>query len=235
MEWRIRGRTRARRGIQAVVVLGTLGLSMTVVAVNAAQPPAFASNAQAAATGSCRAPLLVGLTLAKARVRAGRAGCRIRVVNGQIRAEEPLQRVARQKPAAGSKQRSINVWLVPLCAQSAAPGPPAGEPFVTAGPTELRSGVFLDGGPLVLRPTCRAGTPLAGTITIVNPATGATVASATVAAGKLATFPLAPGTYTIDGTLANASSGAAPMRTRPQTVTITAGMTVRQDTADDVP
>jgi hypothetical protein len=235
MGWRCRGRVRARAGVQAVVVMVALGLSMSVAAGNAAQHSALALNAQPAGTGSCRAPRLVGLTLARARVRAGLAGCRIHVVNGQIRAEEPMQLVARQNPAAGSKRRSINVWLVPLCAQSAAPGPPAREPIVTAGPTELISGVFLDGGPLVLRPTCQPGTPLPGTITIVNPATGATVASTTVATGKLATFPLAPGTYTIDGTLANATSGGAVMRTRPQTVTIPAGMTVRQDTAADIP
>jgi hypothetical protein len=146
-----------------------------------------------------------------------------------------MQLVARQKPAAARQRRSINVWLVPLCAQSAAPGPPAGEPIVTAGPTELASGVFLDGGPLVLRPTCLPGTPSPGTITIVNPTTAATVARSTVATGKLATFPLPPGTYTIQGTLANATSDGAPIRTRPQTVTIPAGMTVRQDTVADIP
>jgi hypothetical protein len=40
------------------------------------------------------------------------------------------------------------VSLVPLCVQSALPGAPQGEPFVTAGPTELVSGLYLGGGPL---------------------------------------------------------------------------------------
>jgi len=217
------------------VAVVALGLSLTAAAGNAAQPSTVASNARAHASGSCREPRLEGLTLAKARVRAGLAGCLVHVVNGQIPADEPMQLIARQKPAAGSERRSIDVWLVPLCRQTAAPGPPAGEPIRKAGPTELVSGIFLDGGPLVLRPTCSPGRPSAGTIRIVNPTSGATVASSTVATGKLATFPLPPGTYTIEGTVANATSESMPIHTRPETVTIRAGVTVRQDAVADLP
>lgn len=57
------------------------------------------------------------------------------------------------------------------------------------------------------------------------------MASATVAQGQLATIPLAPGTYTIEGADADAVSepGDVPLKTGPQTVTILAGVTVRQD------
>jgi hypothetical protein len=87
---------------------------------------------------------------------------------------------------------------------------------------------------------CRQGTPGAGTITVVDPASGATVASVTIANGQLATIPLAPGTYTINGTFSDARTGTSP--TDPGTpmqsstsVTIPAGMTVRQDLAVSVP
>jgi hypothetical protein len=57
------------------------------------------------------------------------------------------------------------------------------------------------------------------------------VASATVAQGQLATIPVAPGPYTIEGADADAVSepGDVPLKTGPQTVTVLAGVTVRQD------
>jgi hypothetical protein len=86
--------------------------------------------------------------------------------------------------------------------------------------------MYLSGGPATPSWVCpRVFPPGAGTITVIDPATGATVASATVAQGQLATIPLAPGTYTIEGTDADAARepGDMPLKTGPQTVTIPAG------------
>ncbi len=116
-----------------------------------------------------------------------------------------------------------------------APGPPAGEPFLTVGPTELVSGLYLAGGPFeIFAGRCRQGTAEAGTIVVIDPASGATVASATVASGQLATIPLAPGTYKVDGTFANATVNGASM-TSSLSITIPADMTVRDDIVASVP
>jgi len=117
----------------------------------------------------------------------------------------------------------------------AAPGPPAGEPFVSTGPTELRNGLFLAGGPLTIFPgRCRAGVPGAGTIAVIAGATGATVATGTVAAGRLATVRLGPGTYRVNGTFADVRVNGLPMKSS-VSVTIPAGHTVRQDLLASVP
>jgi hypothetical protein len=68
----------------------------------------------------------------------------------------------------------------------------------------------------------------ADTIAVINPATGATLASETVVQDQLATIALAPGTYTVKATPATPPSNVAPTSFT-QTVTIPAGMTVRQD------
>jgi hypothetical protein len=116
-----------------------------------------------------------------------------------------------------------------------APGPPAGEPFVTAGPTELVSGLYIAGGPFEIFPgRCRHGTPGAGTIAVIDQASGATVASATITKGHLATIPLAPGTYTIDGTFADATVNGVPIKSS-LSITIPAATTVRQDIVASVP
>jgi hypothetical protein len=118
------------------------------------------------------------------------------------------------------------------CSQSADPGPPAGEPLVQhSHATELVSGLFLDGGPLRRAKRCRRGTPAAGTITVTSQATGKTVADDTLATGRLARIRLAPGTYTIAGTFADAFANGQPIQARPRTVTIAADTTVRQDVA----
>lgn len=169
-------------------------------------------------------PRLTGLTLAKARLRAARYGCRVHVAGAPILTVpgervitgiDPGRRIARHEPQPGVRGQSIDVWLVPECVEPGYPGPPAGEPLVTSGPTELISGLYLAGGALgMYRGPCRQGTPGAGTITVVDPASGATVASVTIANGQLATIPLAPGTYTINGTFSDARTGYQPNRPR---------------------
>ncbi|HEY3828569.1 MAG TPA: hypothetical protein VGL57_05180 [Solirubrobacteraceae bacterium] len=106
---------------------------------------------------------------------------------------------------------------------------------MSAGPTELISGLFLDGGPLRMSPRCRQGEPAAGTIEVTDAVTGAVVASRAVAAGKLAEIALAPGAYAVRGTFVSATVNGRPITTPPVTVTISAGKTVRQDVSASIP
>ena len=101
---------------------------------------------------------------------------------------------------------------------------------MTAGPTELISGFYVEVGIPSKEPwTCPVVVkPWADTITVINPATEATVASETVGPDQLATIVLAPGTYTVEATPATPVSNLGPTSME-QTVTIPAGMTVRQD------
>ena len=238
---------RGRRGALTVVAMGVLGLTVVVAAANAGQLRNLTARTGRHGSDTCRVPRLTGLTLAKARALAARAGCQIRVSGAPILTLPPQQhvhvsgsqgqrRIARQAPRAGREGHPIKIWLVAECAEQALPGPPAGEPFVTVGPTELISGLYLGGGPFLIRPgPCRQGVHGAGTIAVISPTTGATVARATVASGQLATIPLAPGSYTIEGTFADATVNGVPIQSAPQTVTIPAGMTVRQDVGASVP
>jgi hypothetical protein len=225
-----------RRVLQVVAMVAAVWLA--VVAVGRASP-------QHAVAGRCRqVPRLVGVTLAKARQLAAESGCGIRVAGAPIRpyGQRPLvrvsggedrRRIARQASRPGG--RSIDVWLVPECAEMEAPGPPPGEPFVTSGPTELISGLYVAGGPFEVFPgRCRNGVSGPGTITVTDSASGTTVARTTVAKGQLATIPLAPGTYTIDGTFSDATINGKSM-TSSASVTIPPRRTVRLDVIASVP
>jgi hypothetical protein len=121
------------------------------------------------------------------------------------------------------------------CSQSADPGPPAGEPFVRRGPTELISGLYLDGGPAGRFRRCHRGTPSPGTLTVLDSASGREVATRTIAAGHLATIPLAPGTYTITGAFADATRDGKPITTLPKEVRIPADRSVREDVVANIP
>ncbi len=242
---------RAMRLLLPVVVIASLS-GQSSIASTYAKPAdvartaratthsAVASRARRAHHACAHVPRLVGLSLSAARHRAARAGCKLQAReagSGQIVGQQPhspnlAQPVVRQTPRAGRAGgvgRTVTVWLKPPCRQSADPGPPAGEPLVKRGPTELVSGLFLAGGPPSHSPHCRSGTPSPGTITVTSSATGAVVASDNVAYGQLATIPLAPGTYTIHGTFADAFSNDQPIEAQPRQVTIVAGYTVRQD------
>lgn len=203
--------------------------------------PASASASHATARRSCHAPRLVGLTLYTARTRSAKAGCRLLTKGASVQ-DPTIQTVERQRTGSRRTAGVITVWLNPLCGGggSALTGPPAGEPIVKPGPTELVTGLFLEGGSplpgLSSAPECAPspGTPWAGTISIVDPANGSTVATQTVAAGKLAMFDLSPGTYSIDGTFAKAYVDNVRI-TAEATVTIISGETVRQDISVNVP
>jgi hypothetical protein len=222
-----------------LAVLFTLGLSLVFGAVEVAARSGQHRPAPAAGRAAvCRVPSLTGLLVTVARKRAVRAGCRTLLLGAPVQRPE-IQTIGRQSSPPGRQRGVITIWVNPLCSGSAAAGPPQGEPFSKPGPTALRSGLYLDGGPHVFRsvPRCASisGTPGAGTITVTDPVSGAILASATVAAGQLATIPLPAGTYTILGTFANAISNGQHMQSLPERVAIPAGETVRQDVSIGIP
>jgi hypothetical protein len=232
----MRGRPSTRSSL-VPAILGAASLALSPVSVLAAGRPQGRSAASASRQFGCRAPQLRGLTIRSARTRAARAGCRLRIRGSRVRTAA-IQTVARQNPGAGAVARVVTVWVNPLCSRTADSGPPPGEPIVTAGPTELVSGLFLEGGPLILfsnpRCTFKPEQPWAGTVTVSDPRTGTTVATETVPAGRLARFRLAAGTYTINATFANATGNGEPFMAH-TTVTIPDGKTVRQDITVYVP
>jgi hypothetical protein len=111
-------------------------------------------------------------------------------------------------------------------------GPRGSEPVRSPGPTELVSGFYLDGGPLArfsdpgcIRP---APPPGVGIVEVINPTTGALVATQTSERGRFAEIPLPAGSYTIRGTFLDATiNGVHPHKT--ESVIIPPGRTVRQD------
>ncbi len=212
-----------------VSLVAVVALLATAVAGSAATPGARASRV-------CHAPRLTGLTLAKARLRARNAGCRLRVRGAKLE-QANIQTVGRQTPGSGRRSANVTVWLNPFCHGSAAYGPEIEEPKVTPGPTELISGFYVVGGPLRLfsAPSCKLPEPEtgAGTVEVAN-AAGALVASVTSTSGHLVEIPLPAGTYTIRGTFLQAEMNSArPIRS--ESLVIPAGHTVRQDFFLDVP
>ncbi len=108
---------------------------------------------------------------------------------------------------------------------------------MTPGPTELVSGFFLGGGPLVSysAPGCKRPPPVpgAGTVEVVN-ASGTVVATQTSTSGRFVKIPLPAGSYTIRGTFLDATeNGVHPQET--ESLVIPAGRTVRQDFSLSIP
>jgi hypothetical protein len=107
---------------------------------------------------------------------------------------------------------------------------PRHEPRLTRGPTELVSGLYVQGGAFIVG--CPQGPrgPFAGTLSAISTRTGKRVARETLTRpGKLFVLTLAPGSYLLRATDAGGLA-AAPVR-----VTIPAHRTVRQDVFIDVP
>lgn len=220
--------------LMAVALASSAGL------VHAAAPGAHVPGGAALGRvrGGCYAPRLKGLVVREARSRATTAGCRLRILGPRVKMPA-VQTVAEQHPRRGRAAKVITVSVNPLCFRSALSGPPNGEPIVKRGPTRLVTGLFLVGGPLVefSAPRCAfpPASPWAGTITVTDAATGAIVATQTVAEDQLARIDLAPGTYTISGTFADASTNVDDIGATPQTIVVPSGKTVRQDITADVP
>jgi hypothetical protein len=144
-----------------------------------------------------------------------------------------IQTIRAQSPRPGQATKFLTLTVNPLCAGSANIGPPPGEPLLTSGTSGLVTGLFIEGGALILRsaPVCRVlvGKSSAGTITITN-SVGATLANNTqLTAGQLLEINLTPGQYTVTGVFAGGTAVG------PITVTIPAGEVVRQDLVLDVP
>jgi hypothetical protein len=222
-----------------VALLVAFSLQLAAVGVvNSAARPYTPHRVLARAAAACRVPRLTGLTLSVARKRAKAAGCRTRLAGARA-TQAAIQTIARQSTHTVGHVRVITLLVNPLCSGTVQWGPPGGEPLLTAGPTQLVSGLYLRGGPPVLRsaPRCSSlsGTPAAGTITVTQPGTATPVATQAVARGQLATIPLPPGKYTITGIFANALPPPLFKQPAPLTVTIPAGRTVRQDLTVAVP
>lgn len=144
-----------------------------------------------------------------------------------------IQTVRAQSVRPGQVAQVLSVTVNPLCPSSGLIGPPAGEPLLTAGPTQLKTGLFIEGGPFVYRsaPACKdlVGESSAGTITVVNSA-GTVIADAMrVTAGQLLDVNLTAGDYRVSGVFAGGN------KVGPITVTVPAGEVVRRDLVLDVP
>ncbi len=213
-------------------IMAAAGLTVSVCTL------VFAPGATAGHAARCSSPHVTGMTVEKARPRARHAGCSLRLRGAKLTMAS-IQTIARTHVEG----RTILAWVNPLCPHMAAAGPPGGEPKLTPGPTELISGLYLAGGPLLLAsaPHCRAivGTPGAGTITVRDLAPpagdGAVVASESVQQGQLAQLMLAPGTYTVQGIFGEATINSMRGESQPLTVKIPAGETVRADVVLPVP
>ena len=184
-----------------------------------------------AATHSCHAPRMVGLTVTAARSRAASSGCQLRLTGAPVKMAK-IQSIRTQSPRPGQVTNLLTAAVNPLCPSSSNIGPPPGEPLETPGPTELDTGLFIEGGAFIYRsaPNCKdlVGSSSAGTITVTNSA-GAVIASTTLTAGQLLKITLGAGQYTINGVFANGNDVG------PITVAVAAGEVVRQDLVLDVP
>jgi hypothetical protein len=129
------------------------------------------------------------------------------------------------------------------CHGSAEYAPKIEQPL-TLGPTELVSGFYLDGGPLVgfSAPGCERPEPPpgAGTVEVLS-ASGTLVATQTSERGHFIVIPLPPGSYTITGTFLDATvcSGMSAANcqhpTETTSIEVQAGYTVRQDFVLQIP
>lgn len=210
-------------------------VALLTLATAAALPAG--GGAEAAAEGTCVAPDVVGVNLAMARRALGESGCAVTVrqlpAHGSYvtpASPDGRQLVARQRPSAGDRSPAVTVWVKPLCAQPANPGPKRRGPVSEKGPTELIAGLYLQGGALQTSPSCRGSSSEAGTVTVSTPG-GKVIARRQVRAGRFGIFPLAPGSYVIGGTLAGGHGARLP--TAP--VTLAARRTTRLNLVAYVP
>ena len=193
---------------------------------------ATTSVAAGSAQTTCHAPQLTRLTVSAARTKARAAGCAIRLAGSSV-TNPTVQTIRDQSVPAGRATKSVTVIVNPLCAGPADLGPPPGEPLITAGASELVTGLFLEGGPLVDRsaPVCKdlVGKSTGGTITITNSA-GTTIANAMkLTPGQLLYVNVPSGAYTITGVFSDGTAAG------PITVTVSSDQVVRQDLVDDAP
>jgi hypothetical protein len=189
-------------------------------------------SAAVAVRSPCHAPRMIGLTVTAARGEAEQAGCHLRLTGASVEMPK-IQTIRKQSARPGQLTKLLTVTVNPLCPSSGAMGPPPGEPLLTPGPTELETGLFIEGGPFIFRsaPACKdlVGTSSAGRITVINAAGTAIAMNRTVNAGQLLKITLGAGQYTITGVFAGGNAVG------PTAVTVPAGEVVRQDLVLDVP
>jgi hypothetical protein len=130
----------------------------------------------------------------------------------------------------------VTLDVNPLREGSSAPGPPPGEPIIKSGPTELITGLFIEGGALIERsaPNCKTlvGTSSAGTVTVTNSVGSVIANDVALSAGHLLYLNVPAGVYTISGVVAG---GNFAEKVGPITVSVGAGQIVRQDLVLSVP
>jgi len=190
------------------------------------------SSAAASAHASCHVPRMTGLTVSAARSRARDAGCRLRLAGSAVKMPT-VQTVRTQSVRPGLSAKLVSVSVNPLCPGPAGLGPPLGEPIEKSGATELITGLFVEGGPLIFRsaPVCKdlVGKSTSGTITVVNSVGTVLAKNMALSAGQLLYVNVQPGTYTVSGKF----SGGTPIG--PITVTVPSGEMVRQDLVLEAP
>lgn len=228
---RVLKRLSRHDNVAAVKPSQRLSLATVMLAVLVPLLVSLPSGPAAAGTHDCRAPRVVGLTVTAARSRAALEGCRLRLAGAPVTMAD-IQSIRAQRPGPGHVTGLVTAIVNPLCPSVSNIGPPSGEPLETPGPTELDTGLFIEGGAFVYRsaPNCKdlVGTSSAGTITVTS-AAGTVVAHAVLTAGQLLKVTLAAGRYEITGVFANGDTVG------PTNVTVPAGETVRQDLVLDVP
>jgi hypothetical protein len=192
-----------------------------------------ATNVAAASTAStCHAPRLTGLTVTAARRRANVAGCNVRLIGAKLQMPQ-IQTIRTQNVRPGHVTKAVTLTVNPLCSGAADNGPPAGEPITEPGPTELISGLFIEGGPYILRsaPICKevAEKSSPGWITVTDSAGTVIVNKMELTTGQLLYVKVPAGKYTLTGVL------SVNNKVGPITVEVPADTTVRQDLTLDVP
>jgi hypothetical protein len=211
-------------------------LALAAVASGAVVP---ASTAADPALSGCRSPDVVGVSLAMARHVIGASGCHVVIhqlpAHGHFVTPEGAdarQLVARQSPGPGGRTSAVTVSLRPLCSQPSEPGPEITGPTSRSGPTELIAGLFRQGGPPRVTPTCRTGSPAGGILTISS-ASGHLIVHRAVKPGKFGVFPLQPGRYMVSGSLGDTANGT-PIQVGPEPVKIAAHRTTSLNVVEAV-
>ena len=203
------------------LIVAVMPLALSTTTVTAASTPS-----------TCHAPRLTGLTVTVARRHAKAAGCDVRLVGAKLQMPQ-IQTVRTQDVRPGKVTKVVTLTINPLCSGAAENGPPAGEPIITTGPTELISGLFLEGGPFMIRsaPNCKdvveKSSP--GWIAVANSAGTVIVNKMELKQGQLLYVKVPAGKYTISGVL------SVNNKVGPVTVNVPSGKTVRQDLTLDAP
>jgi hypothetical protein len=212
---------------------------MALAALTAGAALSAAGGAAAAGDG-CVAPDVVGVSLGMARHALSSSGCGVTVrelpAHGSFvtpARPDARQLVARQSPRGGARAAAVTVFVEPLCAQPALPGPKHVGAEQSRGATELIAALYLQGGPVKTSPHCRNALPQGGTVT-VSTAAGALIASRRVRGGHFAVFPLAPGGYVLAGTLSSSPRGGL-VAVPPTAFTIAAHRTTHVNAVARVP